>query len=1431
MAKKPNQGLTKSSNSISVSSVLTIIALTALLTLLPWAAHGAWTGKGNAPKSQSGQNLDAVGTFAISFVPNGRQRNPAIACSPDGRCLSVWEDTRDGSWNIYGQWIINGEAAGENFPISTATSEQRDPAVAYNHSSGEYLVVWWDDRDRVMTGYNIYGRLIASNGETGNSDCPIVVAAGDQQHPDVAYNNTLGEYLVIWQDLRYGDWDIYARRVSHDCTLSGNEFVVSGFPGRQWHPAVAYDNVNNGYLAVWWDNRNSQNTGDDIYGQVFSSDGSLIGSNFPISTADGLQAYPDVTWNSSEHQYLTVWADNRNSVNTGFDIYAQQISPQGELLDDQGIPGADPAMNFAVSTAPGDQDRPVVVYNDEANQHLVAWQDLRYGDWDIFAQVLSGNGGLLDQTGAPGADPAVNFQVSAASGSQERPALAHASTGYVAVWQDSRHYEFVEEDIYGQQISAGGEVVGNSLPLVTALSLQTSPVAAYDGIRNYLVVWQDNRNMADYDIYGQIVDDLGEFHGINFPISAAAGDQLFPTVASDAQGEFLVVWQDSRYGNWDIHGQRLSNEGTLVAGDFEVSTAPSDQCLPALAYNPTEEEYLIVWQDHRSGNWDIYGRCISSDGNQSDSFPIVTTTDNQERPDVVYNERDNEYLVVWQDYRNENWDIYGRRISGQCLPQGNEFAISQGEARQWYPSLAYDPTENQYLVVWWDDRGGNGGDIYGQLVSAHGEMLGENLPISTSEGVQCFPEVAFGQPDNDYLVVWQDYRNAAITAFDIYGQRVAGNGAMKGHNFLITRASSDQSYPSLGFNDLDDQYLVVWQDARHYNTLLWQIYGGLLEDIAVSLEGSSKASPGSNIEYTISYRNESKRGIPNVTITDTLPATITYLSDTAPFSRTVIGNTVVWEIGTLAGGASGQFTLTARVSPTAEPGSLLTNTVQISTSMPESDYSNNSAQATARVPAWTFMVYLNGDNDLDPYTEETFNKMEKAALNPNVNILVLWDRCSLLSEDGSECLDPGQGVENTRLYRVEYDDTDQIASPILEVDWNPGEMDMGDPDTLVSFVTWVRDNYPAKYYFLSILDHGGGWSPTFPEQSEQRLRSLSMDDDHFVPLRRSYHIFGGAGLSWDFSSDYDYLSTAEMRNALRNITMEGEEKIDVVFYDACLAGMLEEAYEIKDYADYFVGSENEAWGSTPYDRYIASITTSTGPRELAVAVVNEYTQSLPLTGHPSTLSALDLAAIRDVALTVDNLARMMMTNLNSAETVSQIRNAYLSTQKFDYDSDFRLEGDTDGYVDLYHLASQIRENVSDAVIRAAAELVMNNLESTAFIVAERHRSGHPWVVTETSEYWNLDNAHGVSIYFPLGQDLQMILQNDQGITQAVRIRDWYIDTNLSFAADTQWDEFIAAYYSVVSPTIPVATLQGPRAGMPPLRWQIYLPILIKGNNR
>ncbi len=85
--------------------------------------------------------------------------------------------------------------------------------------------------------------------------------------------------------------------------------------------------------------------------------------------------------------------------------------------------------------------------------------------------------------------------------------------------------------------------------------------------------------------------------------------------------------------------------------------------------------------------------------------------------------------------------------------------------------------------------------------------------------------------------------------------------------------------------------------------------------------------------------------------------------------------------------------------------------------------------------------------------------------------------------------------------------------------------------------------------------------------------------------------------------------------------------------------------------------------------------------------------------------------------------------------------------------------------------------------------------------------------------WDLDDVHGLSIFLPLGEDLELpipvttTLTGTLVLTHNLRLRDTYTPEQLQFAADTAWDGMIDAYYAAVATPVPTATTQGPVAGL------------------
>ena len=107
-----------------------------------------------------------------------------------------------------------------------------------------------------------------------------------------------------------------------------------------------------------------------------------------------------------------------------------------------------------------------------------------------------------------------------------------------------------------------------------------SSIAYNSSTSQYLVVWQDHSG-ATWDIYGQLVNANGSLSGVNFFISMTPDFQGNVSVAySSSSTQYLVVWGDDRGADRDIYGQFVNANGSLSGGDFPVSAAANNQIEP-----------------------------------------------------------------------------------------------------------------------------------------------------------------------------------------------------------------------------------------------------------------------------------------------------------------------------------------------------------------------------------------------------------------------------------------------------------------------------------------------------------------------------------------------------------------------------------------------------------------------------------------------------------------------------------------------------------------------------------------------------------------------------------------------------------------------------------------------------------------------------------
>ncbi len=751
--------------------------------------------------------------------------------------------------------------AGPDAMVSLPLDGQSNPAAAYNSDHDQYLVVWADSRPGT-SDQDIYGQIFSSSGIPQGDNFPVSDAVSRQTDPFVAYNATDHNYLVAWRDLRNPtNWDVYGQIVNADGTLSGANVDINTDEDAQYIRDLIYDPNANHYLVVWVDagddrvegqlldntggligtnafpiaaggddpratynsHRNSYmvvyKQGGDISGQAIAADGTLSGSAFVICDDAAAQSYPNLAFNANTQEYLVAWQDMRNDATNGTDIYGQRMDQDGNPQGGE----------IAISDAADDQHWPDVAYNSRVNQWFVAWHDYRNEDisgMDVYGQRVLSGGGLAGQGNVAIYDgPNNQYDVALAA----RPHSAALGAEYLAVWADQRSGDGWE--VMAQRVGALlGTLNWHDVNVSAPLESQENPRVAYNPAdQQFLVAWQDERE-GDSDIYAQIVLTNGIPITDNIVVTEGTSNATHAAVAYNAtDNEYLIVWENEVI--LGIYGQLVGAQGSPIGSAFPVFAEAGVRGEPAVAYNAGDNEYFVVFADGGPGSRDVLGTRVDADGDlvRSD-FPICAEGDDQYHIDVAHNATDNTYLVVWEDLRDDQGDIYGRLMDADGDPSAAEFVIAQAADAQGHPTAAWNEDDNEYLVVWHDyrDSGNTGSDIYGQRLSNTGALEGDNVRLSSSTALdfQQFPRVQYISAYGRYFVTWQDDRNAS-TGWDIYGQNVNSDGRLYMSNVPFFTFSGYQQRPDAAFSTEANRGLTVWQDGRNGDT--FKIYGRLKE--------------------------------------------------------------------------------------------------------------------------------------------------------------------------------------------------------------------------------------------------------------------------------------------------------------------------------------------------------------------------------------------------------------------------------------------------------------------------------------------------------------------------------------------------------------------------------------------------------------------------
>jgi hypothetical protein len=402
--------------------------------------------------------------------------------------------------------------------------------------------------------------------------------------------------------------------------------------------------------------------------------------NLPICTDPHPQLGVSIASDDSGGAILA-WQDNRNG---GYEIYAQRVNAAGvPKWMVNGIPIGGVASN---------QQVPAIV-SDGVGGAVIAWQDRRSGNYDIYAQRVSAAG--ITQWSPNG------VALCAAAADQQYPMItSDGAGGAIVTWQDNRNGN---PDIYAQRVTTTGvpQWTTDGVALCTAPDYQAFPVLVTDGSGGAIVTWEDHRGGTTSDIYAQRVNAAGapQWASDGVAICAAANTQDSPTIAPDGAGGAIVTWEDLRSGtSFDIYAQRVNAAGVAQwTGDgVLLSAAANDQDTPTIVSDGAGSA-IVTWQDYRSGtNFDIYAQGVNAAGVPQwtgDGVALSTAASDQVSPTIAPDGAGGA-IVTWQDSRSANVDIYAQRVSAAGTAQWttNGVALCTAPNDQVGPVIVADGT-------------------------------------------------------------------------------------------------------------------------------------------------------------------------------------------------------------------------------------------------------------------------------------------------------------------------------------------------------------------------------------------------------------------------------------------------------------------------------------------------------------------------------------------------------------------------------------------------------------------------------------------------------------------------------------------------------------------------------------------------------------------
>jgi hypothetical protein len=800
--------------------------------------------------------------FRVNGFVTYQQAEPALAVDGSGGFVIVWQSFfQDRSLYavVARRFSSAGAALASEFQVNTYTPDGQTYPTLAMRPGGDFVVAWVSQgQDGGITG--VFARRFSSVGAPLAIEFQVnTYTPGTQNNPSAAIDAD-GDFVVAWDSNN----DVFARRFSSAGAAFGDEFKINTFvTGSQLFPAVAMDRL--GDFIVVWQSDLQDASGFGIFARRFSSAGvSLSGELQVNSYTGGGQRNPSAAVDA-EGNFLVAWSQEFQVVAWHPGVFARRFSASS-------VKGPEIQVNSHPFNA---ETRPSVSVDGDGD-FVVAWDSYQDGSLrGVFARRIDAAGTAL----------ASEFQVNSFSSQDQRNAAVGMDVDgdFVIAWesytQDGSGFGVFAQrfdvpktfdfDASGaaDPLTDGllflrylfgfrgttlvtGAVGGNCtrctpflletyLGVVVASTLtksvgpefqvnsytggdQSQPAAAASSAGNFVLIWDSEHDGSQGGIFARRFDGSGAPQSGELQVNQYVADvQTRPTVAMDADGDFVVAWEsDTQDGSgYGVFARRFNAAGVPQASEFQVNSyTPGAQAQPAITMRGAGD-FVVAWNsDGQDGSdYGVFARRFNAVGvPQASEFRVSVHTPNYQADAALGIDGAGGFVVVWTSVQQDGSEsgVFARRFDAAGVPQASEFRVNSDTlSYQDSPSIAVSAGGD--FVVTWQSYGQDGSlaGIFVRRFDNVGGPLGAEFQVNSYTAGSQYRPVISSAGGGGFVVVWQSYAQDSYGG-GVFARRFNAAGVAQTNELQVNTYVSSFERAATVAADAGGDFVVGWESVH-----------------------------------------------------------------------------------------------------------------------------------------------------------------------------------------------------------------------------------------------------------------------------------------------------------------------------------------------------------------------------------------------------------------------------------------------------------------------------------------------------------------------------------------------------------------------------------------------------------------------------------------